>query len=137
MGSCTALTPAQEAVLTVQDIRFAKAQAVVDAALRAPEVDVPAPGEDPKQPKGMTKLETRIAADAQQPSRNAPVYLAMARGLVELKAKLDAGLADTQAPKLVHHVVHLVKPREYERVELGPVIEAEVVDPKDQGKPTG
>jgi hypothetical protein len=130
MGSCTALTPAQEAVLTVQDIRFAKAQAVYDAALRAPEVGI-------EQGANMTPLEAKIAKDANEPARNAPVYLSMARSLVELKAKLDAGLADTQAPKLVHHVVHLVKPREYERVELGPVIEAEVVNPKDQGKPTG
>jgi hypothetical protein len=130
MGSCTALTPAQEAVLTVQDIRFAKAQAVVDAALRAPELGI-------EEGANMTPLEAKIAADAQQASRNAPMYLTMAKSLVEVKMKIDAGLADTQAPKLVHHVVHLVKPREYERVELGPVIEAEVVNPKDQGKPTG
>ena len=128
-ASSVALTPAQDATLTECDRRAAKAQSILDAALEAPNAESLA--ED--------SVERRIAMDARQSVSKAPVYLAMARSLVELKMKLDAGLAGDSAPKLVHHVVHLVKPREYERVELGPVIEAEAVDvdTKKKGRTSG
>lgn len=125
--SSLALTPAQDAVLAARELRYAKAQSILDAALRAPESIGTSltPG----------TVEAQIAEDARLPVRNAPVYLSIARSLVELQMKLDAGLADTRAPRLVQHIVHVVKAREYERVNLGPVIDVEPVsgDPPDKG----
>ena len=127
----TDLTPAQDGVLSHMRRDFDAAHAVVSAALRAPELprdELGIPNGSP--PSTMSEVEARIAGDALQPQRNAPVYLQMARGLVELKAKLDAGLGD-DAPKLVNHVVYVVKAREYERVELNKVIDVDAKEVKN------
>jgi hypothetical protein len=119
------VTPAQQAVVTKIDGRLAQARAVVDAALLAPKI-----GDDGDTPEGMTEEEARIAKHALEPSKSAPVYISIARGLVELQMKLEAGLVD-DAPKLVHHLVHVVKAREYERVIVGGIdVEATPVEEK-------
>jgi hypothetical protein len=134
-SSSLTVTTAQASVIRGMQSQFDKAEHIIDAALGAPDLD-----EDAVKDGKLTR-EQRIAAHALQPQRNAPVYLSLARGLVELKAKLEAGLAD-DAPKLVHHMVHLFQPREYERVELKPRgqiidVEATNVDPKDTGSTPG
>ncbi len=130
-ASSLTVTTAQASVIRGLQSQFDKAEHIVDAALAAPDLDKDAIVD------GKLTRDQRIAAHALEPQRNAPVYLQMARSMVELKAKLEAGLAD-DAPKLVHHMVHVVKVREYDRVELKPRgqvidVEAVSVDPKDEG----
>jgi hypothetical protein len=118
------ITPAQSGVLAKMDSHFAAARKVMAAALMAPSID------GTERHEEMTPEEERIARHALEPQKSAPVYLQMAKGLVELEAKLVAGLGDEAAPKLVHHMVHLVQARQYERVDVSEPIDVEVVEKK-------
>lgn len=134
-ASSLTVSSAQASVIRGLREQFEKAERIVESAMQAPEIDPDELAKDEIAGKKLT-VEQRVALHALQPQRNAPVYLSMAKSLVELKAKLEAGLAD-DAPKLVRHVVHWVQPREYDRVDLKPrqVIDVKVTDgdAKDQG----
>ena len=128
------MTTAQASVIRGLQSQFEKAERIVESALGAPYLDQ-------GDIHGKLTPEQRIAQHALEPQRNAPVYLSMARSMVELKAKLEAGLAD-DAPKLVHHMVHLVRTQDYGRVELKPrdqVIDVKATDvnPTDKGSTSG
>jgi hypothetical protein len=140
MGS-DLVTSAQSAFIRKFERQFSQAGAIVEAALDAPRLDHKAL-EVALQTRQPTP-EERIAMHALESQRNAPVYLTMAEKLVELKMKLDAGMGD-DAPKLVHHMVHMFKPKEYDRVDLKSRekvidVQATVVDgkPTDETKPAG
>lgn len=141
MGS-DLVTAGQSAFLRGLEKRFEKAGSIIQAALDAPEIDQQQVEAQLASGQPLTR-EQRIAMHALEPTRNAPMYLGVAKELVMLKAKLDAGMGD-DAPKLVHHMVHMFKPKEYERVDLKSreksiEVEAKVVngDQADKGSASG
>lgn len=69
-----------------------RATSIVDSALRAPELaDLPEGAiTGPEAPKGWTKKQLRIAADATNSMKSAPAYLAMAQRVVESYKKAEA-----------------------------------------------
>jgi hypothetical protein len=73
-----------------------RATGIVSAALRAPEVGEAIPGRD-----GWTKRSIKVAADACESGKNAPVYLSMAQRIVESYKKTDAPVAPVLNAQLI------------------------------------
>jgi hypothetical protein len=131
-----AVSPAQGGVIQAFDKMVSQACGVVSAAQRAPDIgrkfDKTLGRIVFTVPKGMTPREARIATDALESSRNAPLYLTEAYRMRETAHKIAAGLGGDSAPKLVHHVVHTVAAKTYERVQVGKTIDATFEESKKE-----
>lgn len=114
-----ALELAEAAVLKKFDRVLKRSSAIVDAALRAPDIDREADG-GPKAAPGMTKREFRIAKDALNASRNAPLYLTEAFRVQELAVKLAAGAGGGTDGLVAKAVILVVEKPQYKRVQLHP-----------------
>lgn len=111
-----ALAKCQQLMLKAFERTQKRSAKLVEAAQRAPEL-APDP-ERPKsflKPRGMTERDFRIAQDALQPSRNAPLYLTKAYDDYELAQKLAADAGDGAASKAARTLVVVVEKPRYER----------------------
>lgn len=124
----TELATAADSILARVDRLVSESRAVVEAAMKAPDLPRDAMGRvSDVPPAGVSMREWNIAVDANKSGRNAPVYLTEAFKMHETAMKIAAGLGDTGDKRLVNTVVHLVVPRQYERVKTK-VIDVDAVE---------
>jgi hypothetical protein len=97
---------------------------VVDAMQGAPDIEC---FEDKvthavtwKRPEAMTDRQFKIAKDALEPARSAPLYLTEACRRVELAQKIAAGMGGEDM-KLARAIVHVVEAKRYPVIDVTPV----------------
>lgn len=125
----TALELAEKAVLKKFDRTLKRSAAIVEAALRAPDIDWTE--KNPKIPPGMTKRDMRIAEHAMLPAKSAPLYLTEAFRTHELAVKLSAGAPAGAGDVIARAVLVVVAKPQYQRVALHEnAIDVEVEEPR-------
>lgn len=107
-----------------------KAEKICEMAMRGSEIDNPPEPDDtegfvrPVIPEGWTAHEYRVALDARQPARSAPMYLSLAQRIAENAQRIEAGKEDNGPKSLNIGTINIVAPRDYK------VIDVEVVEKK-------
>lgn len=130
-GTSLALPQAQQAVLKYFERTLKRSSSIVEAAQRAPDLEVVTDPETCESrvvaPEGMTPKQIRIAQHALLPAKSAPLYLTEAYRDFELAQKLAAAANGSVGTQTARTVVLVVEKPTYERVRVdrGDAIEIE------------
>lgn len=130
-GTSLALPQAQQAVLKYFERTLKRSSRIVEAAQRAPDLEVVTDPQTCKSrvvaPEGMTPKQIRIAQHALLPAKSAPLYLTEAYRDFELAQKLAAAANGSVGTQTARTVVLVVEKPTYERVRVdrGDAIEIE------------
>ena len=85
-----------------------KSEAIMEMAMKAPEIPRDEVTDKPIRPPGMSDMEWNVCRDAIKSTRNVPFYLHEAARAAELSRKLESGVGENDVPKATFVMVQQI-----------------------------